>query len=70
MKVLLGIKSITAAVVFKLYPIYKVALLCFAMAFITTETTEIQTPDVMAIIQDILINMDPIVVFKKESNLP
>jgi hypothetical protein len=34
------------------------------MAFITIETTEIQTPDVMAIIQEILINLDPIVLVK------
>jgi hypothetical protein len=34
------------------------------MAFITIETTEIQTPDVMAIIHEILINLDPIVLVK------
>ena len=60
MKFLLTIK----AVIFNLYPIYKICLLCFAMAFITIETTEIQTPDVMAIIHEILINLDPIVIIK------
>lgn len=60
MKFLLTIK----AVIFNLYPIYKICLLCFAMAFITVETTEIQTPDVMAIIHEILINLDPIVIIK------
>jgi hypothetical protein len=39
------------------------------MAFITIETTEIQTPDVMAIIHEILINLDPIAVFKNGHNL-
>jgi hypothetical protein len=60
MRFLLTIK----AVLLNLYPIYKVCLLCFAMAFITIETTEIQTPDVMAIIHEILINLDPIVLVK------
>ena len=65
MKFLLTIK----AVIFNLYPIYKICLLCFTMAFITIETTEVQTPDVMAIIHEILINLDPIAVFKNGHNL-
>ena len=69
MKVLLGIKAVFLAIILKLYPIYKICLICFAMAFITIETTEIQTPDVMAIIHEILINLDPIAVFKNGHNL-
>ena len=69
MKVLLGIKAVFLAIILKLYPIYKICLLCFAMAFITVETTEIQTPDVMAIIHEILISLDPIAIFKKGNAL-
>jgi len=69
MKFSLWVKSFIITVVFKVYPIYKICLLCFAMAFITVETTEIQTPDVMAIIHEILINLDPIAVFKNGHNL-
>jgi hypothetical protein len=64
MKFSLWVKSFIITVVFKVYPIYKICLLCFAMAFITVETTEIQTPDVMAIIHEILINLDPITIVK------
>lgn len=64
MKFSLWVKSFIITVGFKVYPIYKICLLCFAMAFITVETTEIQTPDVMAIIHEILINLDPIVIVK------
>ena len=53
----------------ELYKILDNLLIVFAMAFITIETTEIQTPDVMAIIHDILINLDPIAVFKNGHNL-
>ena len=48
----------------ELYKILDNLLIVFAMAFITIETTEIQTPDVMAIIHEILINLDPIVIVK------
>jgi hypothetical protein len=48
----------------ELYKILDNLLIVFAMAFITIEITEIQTPDVMAIIHDILINLDPIVLIK------